>query len=43
MLYVLSCGNLNSREYVVAGDTGLPRNWDVYFWHGGNLPWELDR
>jgi len=27
---------------VVAGDAGLPQNWDVYVWPGGNLPWELD-
>jgi len=33
---------LNSREFVVVGDTGSPQNWDVYVWHGGNLPWELD-
>jgi len=42
VLCVLSCGDLSSRENVVAGDTGPPCNWDVYFWHGGNLPWELD-
>jgi len=23
-------------------DTKPPWNWDVYVWHGGNLPWELD-
>jgi len=42
VLCVLSCGDLSSREFVVAGDIRLPWNWDVYFWHGGNLPWELD-
>jgi len=42
VLSVLSCDNLNLRDYVMAGDTGPPQNWDVHFWHGGNLPWELD-
>jgi len=42
MLCVLSCGDLSSIEYVVAEYTRLPWNWDVYFWHGSNLLWELD-
>jgi len=42
VLCVLSYGDLSSRAYVVAGDTRLPWNWDIYFGHGGNLPWELN-
>jgi len=33
---------LSSRECVGAGDARPPQNWDVYVWHGGSLPWELD-
>jgi len=42
VLCVHSCGNLSSREYVLAGDTGPPWNWDIYFGHGGSLLWKLD-
>jgi len=42
VLCVLSCGDLSLREYVAAGDTRPPQNWDVYFWHDDNLSWELD-
>jgi len=39
MLCVLSCGDLiEFKRVLVVGDTGLPWNWDVYVWHGGNLP-----
>jgi len=34
VLCVLLCGDLSSRECMVAGDSRPPPNWDVYFWHG---------
>jgi len=40
---VLSCGDLIEFNRVCGGRTlGPPQNWDVYVWHGGNLPWKLD-